>query len=524
MKAISSLISLVFLGVSIAACQPLPVPLTIAPATETPPAVAGRVGARITLVATWTPTATSVPTHTRTAAPSPSSTPTPTPRPTRSPELGPELAPRTEITAFDLMSPSHNLLHDLIIFISDSPSPFLLPNIGQSADQVGVHLWAFSPDGSRAGRLTPSGLGFASYQSPDPGARPIFVQYGIYFNHPLIQPVTPPEECNLVPCTNFRFSPDGRFLTMNLDISGWNVLVMDTLSGAYVYLPPDGAEKVYQFLPDGRMLVFALYGESGEVFLYNPASQTSLRLGATGQTVWNPQQTAFAVAVTPYEGVGGFVWGFNLETEGIFMGEPASISGIDRRLVWAPGGQYVLYQHRSLTFDGKNYAFNGSQKIVIVDAFSGKRDLLLGDETHDFSFTPTGVTDESLWRGDWVQVQRIPFEPQSIPWSRDFFHDPRVICLIYGLNCSGIELFALNWRSGEIVPWDEAPLPTVTPTASVMPSSFYGPNLSNPPVYQHPQGYYAFYVGTDGVSLWMVPQQGNPELWVINGKDFLYLP
>jgi hypothetical protein len=56
------------------------------------------------------------------------------------------------------------------------------------------------------------------------------------------------------------------------------------------------------------------------------------------------------------------------------------------------------------------------------------------------------------------------------------------------------------------------------------PSVVTAPNLESAPVYSHPNRLYAYYVGIDGHTLWMVPQEGDPILWVINGENFLYLP
>ncbi len=98
-------------------------------------------------------------------------------------------------------------------------------------------------------------------------------------------------------------------------------------------------------------------------------------------------------------------------------------------------------------------------------------------------------------------------------------------CLAYGLDCAAsAELFALNYRTGELVPWDQFTLPTPAPTATPSPTPLPGPDLTRQPVYTHPSGRYAFYVGLDGHSLWLEPQEGDPVLWVNDGTNFVYIP
>jgi hypothetical protein len=50
-----------------------------------------------------------------------------------------------------------------------------------------------------------------------------------------------------------------------------------------------------------------------------------------------------------------------------------------------------------------------------------------------------------------------------------------------------------------------------------------GPDLTTIPIYQHPTGKYAYYVGIDGKSLWMVPAEGIPIPWVFDGMNYFYL-
>ncbi|MBN2146338.1 MAG: hypothetical protein JW726_03075 [Anaerolineales bacterium] len=502
------------------------------PPTLTPLASTLVAGSRITIVPSWTPTAFSIPTATSTATRTPLPTATSTPRPTQPLTSGPILAPNIEISAQDLADPAHDLLHNLIVFTSDNLYPFQSTGIGRpdSAGDVAniklPQLWGFSPDGQRAGRLSFADRGFNSYMLPGAGVQPLFVQYGIYYNHPAIRSIPVPAECLVVTCQDFQFSPDGRYLTLGVSTSDWHVILQDTSSGAYDYLPPDGVEKEVQFVADSRILVMVNYGEYGEVLLYDPSSQTSERLGTDGDRVWNQDGSRLAIQAQTFDGFGGAVWGLNLATGALFLQEPDPQAwGMDNGPVWAPGGQYLLYQHRSLEFDGEEYTFDSSRKIMIVDTLSGKREILLGDDGYDYYFSCAWESNEcGQWSGDWVQVYRTPFEPQSVAFGPDFFGDPVVLCRGYGLQCTNTKLFGLNWRTGELLAWQDLPDLAIIPAASQEPAQAYGPDLTSQPVYQSPDGNYAFYTGTDGVSLWMVPLEGDAEVWVLEGYHFMYLP
>ena len=113
---------------------------------------------------------------------------------------------------------------------------------------------------------------------------------------------------------------------------------------------------------------------------------------------------------------------------------------------------------------------------------------------------------------------RIPFKAARV--SLDESDLPEVRCALYGLNCQEpAEEMALNWKTGEMLPWDEAGLVEVEP-----PPSFPLPDLSAQPIYLDPGGVYAFYTDSGGRTLWYVPAEGDPILWVTEGKNFVYLP
>jgi hypothetical protein len=264
--------------------------------------------------------------------------------------------------------------------------------------------------------------------------------------------------------------------------------------------------------------------EGGTVHLFDPVTRESRQLGTVGQILWNPLHTALVVSVRPYHGASGAVWGYNVTNDEVFLVEPQTWQ-LDDHPIWAPDGRHLLFQRRPLTISiDELYSFTGPRQLIVVDSQTGEQQVLLGDEAYDYHLcaSPTSVCD--TWYGDWVQVRRFPFQSVTIPYTDDFYYDTRITCLLYGKDCPfQVVLFALNWQTGELLPWDESTLPSATP-ASPPPTPVPGPDLASTPIYTHPEGRYAFYVGTDGTSLWLVAADGTSELWVRDGEGFLYLP
>ena len=521
-----------------AGCAPAPLPAT--PTTLPSP------GQRITLVPSWTPTPFVEQTATPTDTPIPATlTPTPGPSPTYNPL--PVFNPQTGITMEQLATPDSNVLSGLIVFSSAAQQPFNFPqtviSIGPESpypEGSGPWLWAISPDGQRGGRLTLSDLSFAAYVPPDPAEPALFVGYGMMYSHSAIQTISLPGECygmlseeesqmgELLPCDHFQFSPDGSLLGFYFgpEVCGRGIIIMDTQSGELLYRSDAGVGHSFEFLANGKVLVGTGHCEGGWLNLFDPATRTLTELGAAGTTTWNADHTALVTRAGVYMGLESVVWGYNVALDLVFMPEP-EIWELDTHPLWAPGGQYILYQHRSLVNDGTSYTFDSSHKIMIVNALTGQRDILLNDPLYDYHLCPGANGDCDIWYGDWVQVQRVPFEAQIVLYDDAIFGSTDVPCLVYGVDCMpGPELFAFNWRTGELIPWDTTalptPLPLIVPTAATSLSP--GPDLELAPVYEHPDGLYSYYVGLDGRSLWLVIPDQEPELWVTEGSDFLYLP
>jgi len=99
-----------------------------------------------------------------------------------------------------------------------------------------------------------------------------------------------------------------------------------------------------------------------------------------------------------------------------------------------------------------------ASSIIRVSATTGERKVLVSDPRYDYHFCAAYSWCDN-WYGDWIQVRRFPFEQQTLA-----LFDPATDCLGYGEDCDEPpELFALNWRTGELIPWGEISLSAFTP-------------------------------------------------------------
>ena len=272
-------------------------------------------------------------------------------------------------------------------------------------------------------------------------------------------------------CSDFAYSADGKYLGFFFgpEICGRGILILDTQTANTVYRTGAGGGFSFEFLTNGRVLIAAGHCEGGAMSLLDPRTGELRRLGDLGigaaNNVWNATRTALAVSTTPYRGAEGAIWGYNVEEDFLFLPQPEKWQ-LDDHLVWTPDGTHLLYQHRVVSYAvGTNiYTFPSPRQIVRVDAATGEHRVLAGDPRYDFHFCAGPYSWCDHWHGDWIQVRRFPFEPRQILYSDDFYYLPEATCLLYGIDCAEPpELSALNWRTGELVPWDEAALPTPIP-------------------------------------------------------------
>lgn len=474
-------------------------------------------------------------------------TPTPVLTPTTLSALKPEL----ELTAAMLADETNNHLHDLILFSSSVHYPFAglrlglqepyerIKGDGYFIEMTMPQLWAVSPDGQRAGRLTQYEWGVASYVPSNPAGKPILVEYGVHFNNEHLHPIKLPPEClnkntfDAAPigfCHSFQFSPDGQYLGYDFarQNCGEGIIIMDTLTGAEIYRF-EGNGHGFDFLKNGKVLLGKGHCEGGGLELLDPVTKSTRELGMEGNfpDLWNNDESAFVVSVGNYYNLSGTLWGYSVTQDDLFL-EAAPFSD---RPVWDPDGTHLLYQYRPVDNTSAGYNYTGSRQIIRVDTVNGEKKVLASDPAYDYDLCEIEFNSYKSceqWYGDWIQLRRFPFQPLSvssegIPVPPD--SNSQLQCLLYGKECAAPpELFALNWRTGELLPWAEAPLPPPTPTPPSPPTCAAKPDLNRRPLYTHPAGRYSFYVGNDNKSLWLVPQMGQPVLWVQEGENFMYVP
>ena len=274
------------------------------------------------------------------------------------------------------------------------------------------------------------------------------------------------------PCSDFAYSPNGRYagFFFGADNCGRNMYILDTGSGEVVYRRDLGGVHRFEFLVNGKVLLGIGHCEGGSMYLLDPETGEIPRLGSEGTIDWNASRTALAVAALEYVMLERAVWGYNAVEDSLFL--PEAQPGewqLDDHPVWTPDGTHLLFQHRLLSYARQEelYSFPAARQIIRVDATTGEQEVLLGDPRYDFHFCEGSRGGCDPWYGDWIRVRRFPFEAQDIKFSFDFFYDPSGTCLLYGIDCAEAPtLLALNWRTGEVIPWDATVLPTPVPSAT----------------------------------------------------------
>ena len=508
-------VSLVLMG-----CQGTPAPAT--PADT--PLVTNPAETR-TPVPTWTPTATAAP-----ATPLPTLTPSATPGPTATPTPMPACVP-----VWRHAFPENEPLHDLILFMSEVNAPFARASLRQQ--MTAPELWAVAADGRKSERF--SARADVLYVRPktadsDDGVmadllvtQPILLETNAIRQHTLLP------ECAEFPCDKYQFSPDGTWAAYfwGEQHCGRGIAALNLLTDATLVLTETGGHT-FTFLSDEMMLIGSGDCETSTLATVNLTTGEQRALGDSGAISWNASRTAFAVNAHPYLGLGSSVWGYNLAQGQHFL-LPAEDPTQELQPLWTPADGHLLYQQRviSYTTATSDALTLEPQHILIVDAATGERRTLLADPAYDYHLC--SAYEECAWEGDFIEIRRIPFHSIVFAWEPDF-SDATVDCALYGFRCPDpVERFALNWRTGELVLWDERPAveesPTVVPTAPptpALPPSISAPDLTRPAFYSAPDGTYSLYLGQDEHSLWCVPADdgGEPMLWVNNGMYFTYVP
>jgi len=270
-----------------------------------------------------------------------------------------------------------------------------------------------------------------------------------YQGVPLPDLCRPPSEDQPSPCRDLQFSPDGRYLgLLTAPPSEGHVMILDAATGDVIYPFEEGSAPGghrFEFLPDGRVLLFEGHYEGGEISLLDPDGRTRRALGDEGSVVWNPQRTAFAVMAIPHIATSSQVWGYNLETDFVFK-PPQWGEKYEVFPTWTPDGGHLLYAYRP--FDGSD-VYAEPSRIQMVDAGTGEITTVLFQPEYDFHICNPARDDACPpQQGDWIAVRRVPFptEPQGMDI------DP---CVYLGEGCPGAVVFLLNWRTGELKSVDE---------------------------------------------------------------------
>jgi len=280
----------------------------------------------------------------------------------------------------------------------------------------------------------------------------------------------------LRPCSDFTTSDDGRYLGyfFGRDTCGRKIVIMDQMTGDPVFQTEFSGGHKFEFLANGKVLISTGHCEGGKVELLDLATGDLRKLGAEGFELWNPQHAALAVLAIPHVGYRGKIWGYNVSDDLLFLPDPEAFL-LDNHMLWTPDGSHLLYQHRDMfQLEGTlTDSFPTGRQIIRVNASSGEVTILAGDPVYDFHLCAGFRSGCDRWHGDWVQVRRFAYQPQQVEFPGE--DTPATLCLLYGMECEGEPvLFALNWRTGEMIPWDESILPTPIPTITPTPGGEHG--------------------------------------------------
>jgi len=267
------------------------------------------------------------------------------------------------------------------------------------------------------------------------------------------------------PCDRLTVSEDGKYLAYFFGLGGCGrgISIVDLKNDRTSYRIPEGGID-FEFLANGKVLITTGYCEGGQFSLLDPATSELKDLGSWGKwRRWNSSGTAFVVVTHPYHGFESAVWGYNVPEDLMLLQQPDNWQ-MDDHPLWTHDGTHLLLQHRAIVTENGTYHFPSARQIIRVEVATGTQTILLHDPRFDFDLCQGSSSDCDTWHGDWVQIRRFPFEPRTIEYSLDAPTLPEATCLMYGMNCTTEPtLFALNWRTGDLIPWDENALPTPIP-------------------------------------------------------------
>jgi hypothetical protein len=339
-----------------------------------------------------------------------------------------------------------------------------------------------------------------------------------------------PEECTETggaSCGGFQFSPDGRMLSYfsGSGSCGRTLTLYETTEQKQVNRW-ENAHWAY-FFQNGSLIFAVGDCDSQMAYLYTPGTGKQGGVAKTGTAYWNPQRTAVIFQVRGEPALQSLLWGFSLETSKVFLW-PSQEMVIEDTPIWLADGEYFVFQHQSFKYDKstKTAAVNSPRQIVLMNAKTRSQKQLAFDTRSSYHLCGAADLPDSSAvgspcdqnYGSWLHIQRLPYQPLRFPVAET--NKTEVECALYGLGCEEKpEILALDWKSGKEYPWDEAHVPeaTATPGANK-------PDLDAVPFYEDPAGEFAFFVGRSGKTLWYIPRDREPALWVQDGENFVYLP
>jgi hypothetical protein len=394
-------------------------------------------------------------------------------------------------------------------------------------------------------RLSPKWLSSAIDVSGDGPGR--IVNFGPDLPTGGVKSLAPPVECIppagwdgdpqiFTPCSHFTFSEDGKLLGYAITIHGCasQLRLLDRATNQLVMTINDQGHRLFP-LPNGRWLYSTGSCGGGEMAQYDPYTRKATALGPEPMELnWNPQHNAFYADVSNEGGQQVALWGYNAETGRTFF----SVSGIEsyafyNRTTWTPDGKALFFEYRqgTLSEDGKKVGFYLPGYLIRVDVASRAQSQIL-DPAGSLVIVPG-------WTGDTLMVQRYPFKPLTIDIDAFYFPDhetPAIECGTLGDQYEPApELLAYNYQTGNLAPWQDTHLPEApatvfppTPTLDLEHSLYVDPSGGYQVVFGDPvraSPYDPLPLPWEGyASIWYVPKDGEPMLWVGMAHRPVYIP
>lgn len=263
------------------------------------------------------------------------------------------------------------------------------------------------------------------------------------------------EHYEFLPCSDFQFSSDGRFVGFfygpRLCIRA--IIIMEVETSDVIYQTRMGSGMWFEFLENGKVFVTTGHCSGGTVNLLDPENGETRKLGGAygfgpHEHRWNRAETSVGATIMSFNTIHSELWGYNVEEDFLFLSEPM-VGKVNDDINWAPDDVHLLYHHRLLDYEdsAEEYHFLGSREIIQVSSETGEQQVLLSDPNYDYHILGD-------WYGDWIRVNKFPFEPERHIDSSEFSYSDEYACLTSGARCgSEAELLAFNWKTGELMAW-----------------------------------------------------------------------